>query len=172
MLIYHHEGKLKYISLQDRIYKMPQTKEELAAKKRAYDQTPARKKGNRISKWKHYGIICADWDALDARFMDTSHCERCSVLLTSGGRNTRTSKCVDHDHSIDDRENVRGILCHACNSNDNARNTSGVPNVSYHKKGDGWTYQKVVNRVRHTKYFKTFEEAVCYKYEYESASVS
>ena len=132
-------------------------------------QSPAAKKVNRISRWKQQGIKCDDWDALHDRFMSTSHCEKCDVELTGSNPRTRTTKCVDHDHDIKDRENVRGILCHACNANDNCKNTSGVPNVSFSTRDDCWLYQKSVNRVPHTKTFKTFEEAVCYKYEYESS---
>jgi len=99
------------------------------------------------------------------RFMITTECDKCNVLLTDG--RGRTGKCLDHDHSIKDRENVRGVLCRACNLNDMCTNTSGVPNVSYHKKSDGWTYQKVVNKVPHQKYFKTKREAIRYKYQYE-----
>jgi len=142
---------------------MPHTKEEKAA----YRQTPAGQKLRRISSWKYQGIICDDWNALHERFMSTTHCEKCDVLLTIDRRNTRTTKCVDHDHDIKDRENIRGVLCNACNINDNCKNTSGVPNVSYDKRYDRWRYQKIVNRVRHCKTFETKEEAICYKYEYE-----
>ena len=147
---------------------MPQSKEEIAAQQRAWSQSPNGKKCNRISRWKSQGIISDDYDALYEMFMSTTHCEKCSVLLTTDRRTTRTTKCLDHDHSIKDRPNVRAVLCHACNTNDNCKNTSGVPNVSYHKSTDGWAYQKKMNCVPHQKYFKTKEEAICYKYEYES----
>ena len=143
---------------------MPWTKEERAAWMRAYRQTPAGQKSRRISIWKSRGIICDDWDALHERFMSTTHCEYCSVLLTAGL--SRTGKCVDHDHSIDDRENVRAVLCHACNINDRCSNTSGVPNVAL--VNGVWRYMRAVNGVIHHKYFKTKEEAICYKHEYES----
>ena len=148
---------------------MPQTIEERRAKERAYRQTPTRKKSNRISNWKTAGIICADWDALYERYLNTTHCETCDVLLTSGGWSTRTTKCLDHDHSINDRDNVRAVLCGACNLNDRCDNTSGVPNVNYHKLRGCWQYQKVGSLgVRHRIYFKTKQEAIRYKYEFES----
>ena len=136
-------------------------------KQRAYNKTPAKKKSFRISKWKSRGIISDDYDALYDRFMTTTHCETCDVLLTTGGRNTRTTKCVDHDHSIKDRYNVRAILCLACNSNDDSKNTSGVPNVSYSNPAGRWRYHKMVAGVVHTKYFNTKKDAIRYKFHYE-----
>jgi len=148
---------------------MPWTKEERAAYDRLYNQTPAGKKSRRISRWKQQGIICEDYDALYERFMSTTHCENCSVLLTTGWG--RTGKCLDHDHDIKDRENVRAVLCNACNLNDQCTNTSGVPNVRYDKSKDRWKYQKTVDGVPHQKTFKTKEAAIRYKYEYEDQTV-
>jgi len=125
-----------------------------------------RKKYYRIRDWKRQGIKCDDWDALHERFMNTTHCEGCNVLLTAG--RGRTAKCVDHDHSINDRPNVRAILCRACNLNNKCTNTSGVPNVSYHKRSDGWQYKKMVNGEKQYKTFKTKAEAIRYKYQYEN----
>ena len=144
---------------------MPWTKEDAAA----YRQTPAGQKSRRISNWKSRGIICDDWDALHERYMNTSHCEKCDVLLTTGLG--RTGKCLDHDHTIKDRENVRAVLCNACNVNDRCTNTSGIPNVSYDKCQKRWKYQKIVDGVPHQKTFKTKEAAIRYKYEYEDQTV-
>jgi len=148
---------------------MPWTKEERAAYDRLYNQTPAGKKSRRIRRWKHQGIISEDYDALYERFMSTTHCENCSVLLTTGCG--RTGKCLDHDHDIKDRENVRAVLCNACNLNDKCTNTSGVPNVSYDKRDKMWRYQKIVDRVQHQKTFKTKKEAIRYKYMHEDQTV-
>ena len=157
--------KIDSLSLGDDISRMPYKDPE---KRRIREQTPKGKKKNRIGNWKTMGIICGDWDALYERFMTTTHCENCDVLLTGGGL-SRTGKCLDHDHSINDRENVRGVLCHACNTNDKCTNTSGVPNVSYYKNADRWRYERGVSGVRHRKYFKTKADAIRYKYEYESS---
>ena len=42
-------------------------------------------------------------------------------------------------------------------------NTSGVKNVYYHKQRDKWVYTKTINKIKHQKYFNTFDEAVEYK---------
>ena len=144
---------------------MPQTKAEYD---RVYNQTSVGKKRNRISKWKSRGIISDDWDALYERYLNTTQCDSCNVLLTDNSPRTRTTKCLDHDHSIKDRENVRGILCHGCNMNDRCDNKSGVPNVHYRNGVGKWVYQKWVGGVSHQKYFKTKEDTIRYKYEFES----
>ena len=144
---------------------MPWTKEGKAAYHRAYNNSPQGKKRNSIAYWKYQGIISNDWNALYERYMTTTHCEKCEVLLTAGL--SRTGKCLDHDHSITDRENVRAVLCRACNSNDMCTNTSGVPNVSYNKRWAYWRYTKVFNGEHHCKTFKTKKEAIRYKYEFE-----
>lgn len=54
------------------------------------------------------------------------------------------------------------------NINDNSSNTSGTPNVSYHKASDGWRYQKKIKKKTHTKWFKKKEDAIAYKIAYES----
>ena len=96
---------------------MPQSKEERAAKQRAYNQTPKGKKGGRISNWKQQGIISNNWDSLYDRFLNCKKCENCDVELTIDRHSTWTRKCLDHDHSITDRENVRNVLCNNCNVN-------------------------------------------------------
>ena len=50
--------------------------------------------------------------------LKTTQCEICEVKLTIDRYTTSTTRCLDHDHSINDRFNIRGVLCHSCNSKD------------------------------------------------------
>ena len=80
-----------------------------------YKQSEAGKKSTRICDWKRYGIITDDYDALYEKYLNTKNCELCNVVLTTDKRNTKTTRCLDHDHDITDRDNVRNIICHSCN---------------------------------------------------------
>tara|TARA_R100001591_G_scaffold37777_1_gene49108 strand:- start:2308 stop:2772 length:465 start_codon:yes stop_codon:yes gene_type:complete len=46
-------------------------------------------------------------------------------------------------------------------------NTSGVKNISYEKKRNRWRYDKIIYGKNHKKYFKTLEEAIEYKNNFE-----
>ena len=146
---------------------MPQSKEEKAAYNKKYYQTPAGIKSNRKTTWKYQGIIFDDVDEFYEKFLSTTHCEICKKKLTVDKRNTHSTRCVDHDHNITDKENVRYICCNACNSNDKTNNTTGEPNISYHKRDKLWQFEK---RIKGKKYyksgFKTKEEAIHYKYSF------
>ena len=43
-------------------------------------------------------------------------------------------------------------------------NTSGHKNISYNKKRNTYRYRKMFNKVRHEKFFRTLNDALCYKY--------
>ena len=81
-------------------------------KRKEYRQTEQGKKSRRIVNWKRQEIIFHDWDLLNEIYLQTTHCDECNCLLNT---NTYTRKCVDHDHSITNDDNVRNILCHICN---------------------------------------------------------
>jgi len=147
---------------------MVQTYEEILAKNRARSQTPNGVKSRRISKWKYQGIIVEgdDWNWFYEIFIATTHCQKgdCGKELTTDRHLTHSTRCVDHDHEIKNEPNVRYVCCHACNMNDNSRNTSGEPNICYLKRDGCWRFEKIINGRRYTKNgFETFEEAVQYK---------
>ena len=78
-----------------------------------YQQSPNRKKSYRISKWKERGIITDDYDYWYELYIEQNHCWHCeSEFINSLDRH------LDHDHQINDKENIRGILCRTCNLKD------------------------------------------------------
>jgi hypothetical protein len=86
--------------------------------------------------------------------------------------NPDNKKCVDHwngkrnDNRI---ENLRWATHSENNQNTivSKNNKLGIKNISYDKSRDRYIYEKMIEGVRHTKYFKTLEEAIAYKEEYE-----
>lgn len=79
-------------------------------------QSDIGKKVNRINNWRQNGIVHPDMDMLYERYVNTTHCENCTVELKEGrGTNGR---CCDHFHSAPEPPlltNVRGIICCKCN---------------------------------------------------------
>jgi len=132
-------------------------------KAKEYNQTPKRKKGNKICDWKRLGLVVTSEEEMEEiyeRYLASEKCEKKGCEYTE-----KNIKHMDHMHLIGKYGYFRNILCHRCNVNDKVTNTSGVPNVC--KTGYGWIYEKMVNGVRHRKWFKIFEEACEYKIEYE-----
>lgn len=143
---------------------MPMTKEDVSIYNKEYSQTLAGIKARRKARWKKHGIIIKNFDEFYEKFLSTSHCEICQKELTIDRYTTHSTKCLDHDHNINDGENVRYICCNACNVNDKSTNTSGVPNIYYRKDTDKWYFRKRIKGTRYTSpTFKTKEEAINYK---------
>ena len=140
-----------------------QTKEEKKEYNREYRESEKGKKKNTIRQWKHRGLVWTSEQEIEEiydRWLNSEKCEK------KGCEYTETNwKCMDHEHLNGKYGAFRNILCHRCNSNDNSRNTSGTPNIS--KSGNGWKYNKMKNRKKHQKCFKTKQEAIDYKIEYE-----
>jgi AAA15 family ATPase/GTPase len=86
-------------------------KEKIKEYMKEYNQTPQRKKGNTICRWKLTGVISDDYSSLYDYYLNCKNCEECDVELVSGnfGSNFR---CLDHDHTTGE---FRNILCHTCN---------------------------------------------------------
>jgi len=122
----YREGNKEKIAAKDKAYReknkqkiaagrkehYEKNKEKIALWIKAYSQTEQGMKVRRISKWKYYGVICDDWNALYEKYKNTTHCEDCGVLLTEDKRNTKTTRCLDHNHQTGE---FRNILCHSCN---------------------------------------------------------
>lgn len=89
-------------------------KEKIREIGKRYHRTPAGRKTNRLSNFRSSGMICPDdnWDIFYERLINTKNCELCNVELTSGGYNTRTTRCVDHSHITGI---FRNIVCNNCN---------------------------------------------------------
>jgi len=88
-------------------------KEKRNAYSKAYSKTPAGIKTGRIGRWKVHGIIFTDVEAFYDRYLAATHCEHCSANFKDS-----QDRHADHDHSITDGPNIRGILCRSCNLRD------------------------------------------------------
>ena len=86
--------------------------------------------------------------------------------------NVENKICLDHinGNRKDNRvENLRWATYsqNGQNRGEQINNGLGIKNIHKHSQRNGYSYEKIINGVRHTKYFKTLEEAVEYKKEYE-----
>ena len=66
-------------------------------------------KNNTKSKWKQRGLVIDNFEEIWEKYMTTTNCDTCNVLLEGRGRN---QKCMDHDHNTG---LFRNILCKSCN---------------------------------------------------------
>ena len=66
---------------------------------------------NRISQWKLRGVIDGDFDLLNKVYEKETNCWICGVEYSK-----KRLKCLEHDHSIKDDDNVRYICCNVCNT--------------------------------------------------------
>jgi len=74
------------------------------------------KKCYKIGDWKRMGVIESSqytYDELYDTYLYWGYCEICDVKLTTGRKNTSTTKCLDHDHETG---LFRYIVCLACNN--------------------------------------------------------
>ena len=87
-------------------------KEKILLQNKQYQQTPKGKKLMRIQHWRTWGVIHPDFDELYEIYLNTKNCELCNVELTEDKQNTKTTRCLDHDHETG---LFRNILCNSCN---------------------------------------------------------
>jgi hypothetical protein len=74
-------------------------------------------KSAKIKIWINQGIISDDWDKTYEKYIKTLYCEKCNCkLVRQPHPRCRETACIDHDHVITNRKNIRNILCMSCNS--------------------------------------------------------
>ena len=129
-------------------------RDTIREKTRKYQQTERGKKSRTIDRWKIRGIIADNWEEVYSWYLETETCDICDCILTTGTRNTSSTKCLDHDHSITDSYNIRGVICQSCNVSETSTHKHIIPN------GSGYTFQKSINGKRFWKCFGTLEEAI------------
>ena len=83
------------------------------AKQWAIDNPLLYKKQSKIARWKRSGMITDDWENVYSISMNTTNCDYCKKEFMNS-----LDRCLDHDHSIKDNNNIRGILCRPCNVKD------------------------------------------------------
>ena len=105
-------------------------REKIAEKQREYGQTENGMKIRRINNWKRYGIIADSWEEVYAWYLETKTCDICDCVLTEDRRNTSSTKCLDHDHTLKDQYNIRGVICHSCNRSETSTHRHVYPNRS------------------------------------------
>ena len=88
-------------------------KEYLREYQKKYRQTDVGIKKRRISVWKSKGIIFHDYNWLYNVYICRHNCGYCDKEFKND-----LDRHLDHDHDIDDYNNVRGIICRSCNVKD------------------------------------------------------
>jgi hypothetical protein len=85
-------------------------------KDKEYENTPkgkaVRDKAKKKYLWKSKGVNIDNFEEIYKRYLETTNCDNCNVLLTKDRYNTITTKCLDHSHTTGE---FRNILCNLCN---------------------------------------------------------
>lgn len=71
------------------------------------------KKAHKKATWRKAGLNMENFEEIYDRYINTSHCDMCEVLLTVDTVSTKTTKCMEHSHISGE---LRGIVCHSCNA--------------------------------------------------------
>ena len=77
---------------------------------------------------------------------------------------------IDQNKTNNKLNNLRWVTKSENEQNTGVRKnnkSTGIKNITYHSMSEGFQYEKMVNKVRHRKLFRTLEEAIQYKTNYE-----
>ena len=124
-------------------------REKIRERQREYTHTENGKKTRRINQWKRLGIIADNWGEVHAWYMETDTCDICDCVFATGTQNTYSTKCLDHDHSIKDDYNIRGVICQSCNCSEGSTHKHISPN------GKGYQFLKSIKGKLFCKHFGT-----------------
>ena len=99
-------------------------------------------------------------------YIYTSYCDCCKKKF----KNTK-DRCLDHNHNITDKFNVRGIICNWCNTKAKDRinrkiSSSGENYIRFRKRDKKWSVSIQRKNHKFHKYCKTLEEAIIERNEY------
>tara|TARA_R110002126_G_scaffold40007_1_gene117958 strand:+ start:319 stop:891 length:573 start_codon:yes stop_codon:yes gene_type:complete len=97
---------------RDKLY-YQKNKDKKNQQRKEWSQTEQGKKLCKITDWKSQGIKSSNFDLVYERYINTNYCEVCNIELTHGRYNTKTTRCLDHQHASGE---IRNILCHHCNT--------------------------------------------------------
>jgi hypothetical protein len=87
-----------------------ENKQKLKEKRKTFNG----RKSSRISDWKRRGVLCFDFNLLYDLYINCNKCEICNVEFGDNPRK-KNGRCLDHDHNITDKFNIRYVCCRSCN---------------------------------------------------------
>lgn len=121
-------------------------------------------------KWNLIGVIFDEightFDWWFESYIYATNCSCCNKRF----KNTRDRQ-LEHNHSITDAFNVRGIVCQTCNRRTKdvktrTDNTSGEKFISFDKNRNKWVFRINRKDIKFQKYCETKEEALIERNEY------
>ena len=112
------QGKNNYQKNKEKVLKRSKdnyqkNKVNILKRHKEYRKTSKGKKSHTLSKWKLAGIIADNYDEWYEKYLSCNECNFCGKEF----KNTK-DKHLDHNHTINDCENIRGVLCCKCNIKD------------------------------------------------------